>query len=840
MNSQMLFYTNIYTRGNYVHFRGFKDGKRVKEKIPFQPTLYVRSGKPSEFKSLWGDNLEKVKFSTIKEARAFVDQYKEVSNFPIFGNRSYGYQFISKMFPDTVEFDISLIKIVTIDIETTTEYGFPDPRTAQEQVTLISIQDFNTKIITTFGCGPYLSKKPNSVYIQCKDEFDLLRQFINHHKSDYPDVTTGWNSQLFDIAYLSSRIIKVLGEKALNECSPWGYIRQYEVPTARGRTQLAFEWCGVSILDFMDLYKKFSYKMVENYKLDTVAMEELSEQKLKNPHATFKEFYTKDWELFVDYNIRDVELVDRLEDKMRIITLILTMAYDAKCNFTDIFSSVRTWDCILYNKLLKNNIIVHNPPGVDPAMDRTIMGAYVKEPKPTQYDWVVSFDATSLYPSIIMSWNMSPETLVEGQKFLADDEKSIQRLIDNEVNTSEIHKNDWSMTANGQCFTRKKKGIFPELIDFYFSSRQIAKKEMLAAQSKYEETKDKKYLNLISSLNSKQMAAKILMNSLYGALGNVHFRFYDIRIAEGITMTGQLLIRSVAKKLNEFVNKEVGTKDVDYSFYSDTDSTYITLGALVDKNLKDKDKHTIVNVLDKYCATQIEPTIDDACESLSEYLNVYQRKIKFKREIIADRGIWIAKKRYAVNVYNSEGVAYDPPKLKVLGMEIVRSSTPAPVRKALKEAVSIALTKDEMTLRQFVANLEATWHSLDPEDIAFPRGVNGVKDYADSNGIFKKGTPIHVRGALIYNHLVTSKGLEKKYQLIQEGDKIKFLYLREPNPLGTHVITFAGEVPPEFKIRDYIDYDKMFEKSFLEPLNSLLSCIGWQVKETASLEGLFG
>jgi DNA polymerase elongation subunit (family B) len=468
------------------------------------------------------------------------------------------------------------------------------------------------------------------------------------------------------------------------------------------------------------------------------------------------------------------------------------------------------------------------------------MGAYVKEPKPTQYDWVVSFDATSLYPSIIMSWNMSPETLIEGQKFLADDEKSIQRLIDTEVNTSEIHKNDWSMTANGQCFTRKKRGLFPELIDFYFSSRQIAKKEMLAAQSMYEETKDKKYLNLISSLNSKQMAAKILMNSLYGALGNVHFRFYDIRIAEGITMTGQLLIRSVAKKLNEFVNKESGTTDVDYSFYSDTDSTYITLGTLVDKNIKDKPKSEIVDVLDKYCKTQIEPTIDDACKSLSEYLNVYQRKIKFKREIIADRGIWIAKKRYAVNVYNSEGVAYDPPKLKVLGMEIVRSSTPAPVRKALKEAVSIALTKDEITLRRFVADLEATWHSLEPEDIAFPRGVNGIKDYADSNGIFKKGTPIHVRGALIYNHLVTSKGLEKKYQLIQEGDKIKFLYLREPNPLGTHVITFAGEVPSEFKIREYIDYDKMFEKSFLEPLNSLLSCIGWQVKETASLEGLFG
>jgi len=632
----------------------------------------------------------------------------------------------------------------------------------------------------------------------------------------------------------------VLGEKALEECSPWGIVRQYEVPTARGRTQLAYDWSGISNLDFMDLYKKFSYKMVENYKLDTVAKEELGKEKIKSKWGTFKEFYTNDWELFVDYNIVDVELVDQLEDKMKIINLIMTMAYDAKCNYTDIFSSVRTWDCILYNKLLKENIIVNNPPGVDPSMDRQIMGAFVKEPKPSRYDWVVSFDATSLYPSIIMSWNMSPETLVDGQKYLADDERSIQRLIDRDLNTKDIHDKDYAMTANGQCFRRDKKGIFPELIEYYFEERQKAKKLMLEAQTKYEETRDEKYLGEISSLNSKQMAAKILMNSLYGAMGNVHFRYYDIRIAEGITMTGQLIIRSVSNKLNEFINNEVKTKNVEYSFYADTDSTYITLGALVAKNLADKTKEQVVEVLEKYCTKQIEPTISATCEDVSEYLNTYQRKITFKREIIADRGIWIAKKRYAVNVYNSEGVSYDPPKLKVLGMEIVRSSTPAPVRKALKEAVSIALTKDEETLKQYVSKLEAKWHSLDPEDIAFPRGVNGIKEYSDPNSIFRKGTPIHVRGALIYNHLVTSKELEKRYQLIQEGDKIKFLYLREPNPFGTHVISFSGEVPSEFKLREYIDYDTMFEKSFLEPLNSLLSCIGWKVKETASLEGLFG
>lgn len=835
----MLFYTNVFARGNYIHFRGYKDGKRVKQKIPFQPTYFVRTGKESPYKSLWGENLDKVKFNSIKEAREFVDRYKDVSNFPIYGNYNYSFQFISKVFPDAITFDMSVMKILTIDIETSTDYGFPDVRNAQEQILLITAQNFNTKQIITFGVSPYLPKQDNVEYVQCADEFDLLRKFIDFLKDDYPDVITGWNVQLFDIAYLSSRIIKVLGEKALEDCSPWGVIRQHEVPFARGRTQLAYDWQGISILDFMDLYKKFSYKMVENYKLDTVAKEELNDEKVKHQYGTFKEFYTKDWELFVDYNIHDVELVDRLEDKMRIINLICTMAYDAKCNYTDIFSSVRTWDCILYNRLLKDNIIVHNPPAVDPESDRQIMGAFVKEPKPAQYDWVVSFDATSLYPSIIMTWNMSPDTLVDGQKYLADDERSIEKLINQEFDTKQLVTKDYSMTANGQCFSRSKKGIFPELIEYYFAERQKAKKLMLEAQAKYEETHDDQYLGQIASLNSKQMAAKILMNSLYGAMGNVYFRYYDIRIAEGITMTGQLIIRSVARKLTNYINEVCKTSGIDYSFYSDTDSTYITLGNYVKQNLSNYTKAEIVDKLDLYCKNDIETVINSSCKALSVYLNTAQQKIKFKREIIADRGIWIAKKRYAVNVYNSEGVMYDEPKLKVLGMEIVRSSTPAPVRKALKEAVAITLRKDEQSLREYVAEVESKWNMLDPEDIAFPRGVNGVKEYSDSNSIFKKGTPIHVRGALIYNHLINTKGLEKKYQLIQEGDKIKFLYLREPNPLGTHVITFAGELPPEFNLREYIDYETMFEKSFLEPLNSLLSCIGWQVKEQATLEGLF-
>ena len=362
---------------------------------------------------------------------------------------------------------------------------------------------------------------------------------------------------------------------------------------------------------------------------------------------------------------------------------------------------------------------------------------------------------------------------------------------------------------------------------------------MLEAQKRYSETGDEKFLEHVTSLNSKQMAAKILMNSLYGASGNVYFRFYDIRIAEGITMTGQYIIRYVAKKLNEYLNKESGTKDVDFSFYSDTGSTYLSLGNYVKKHFEGSKKE-LAEKIDQFCETHLAKIIDNACKDVFEYLNVYQKRIVFKREIIADSGVWLAKKRYALNVYNSEGVVYDPPKLKVQGMEIVRSSTPASVRSALKESVGIVLTQDEATLKEFVRQLEEKWHKLPHPQIAFPRTVNNVGQYSDSNSIFKKGTPIHVRGALMYNKLIRDKNLDKKYQLILEGDKIKFLYLKEPNPLNTNVITFQASIPPEFDIDKYIDYEKMFEKAFLEPLNSLMQCVNWQIKEQATLEGLFG
>jgi DNA polymerase elongation subunit (family B) len=567
--------------------------------------------------------------------------------------------------------------------------------------------------------------------------------------------------------------------------------------------------------------------------LDHIAKVELGKEKLSyDEYTSFRDFYKNDWQKFVEYNVVDVELVDQLEDKMKLIELILTMAYDAKCNYVDVFSAVRTWDCILWNHLWKQNIVVHQREGLP---GRQIVGAFVQEPRPGKYDWVVSFDATSLYPSIIMQYNLSPETQIRKATKNAD----VNSLLKQSINLDDLKDNNYCMSANGFCYTREKQGLFPEIVQKLFDDRQKYKKLMLVAQSKYEESKDKKWQKEIAKYNNFQMARKIQLNSLFGAWGNEFFRFYDSNIAEGITLTGQYIIQTVGAALNEYLNKVCGTKDHIYSFYSDTDACYITLDPLVQKFYKDQPKEKIVEILDKICNEKIEKAINKSCDMLADYTNAFETKIYFKREVIADRGIWVAKKRYALNVYNNEGVQYKEPKLKVMGLEIVRSSTPEPVRDALKQAVKLALTGTEQELQDYIREFETKYRKLEPELIAFPRGVNGVDKYTDRSSIYKPATPMHVRGALLYNFYLKEQQIDKKYELISEGDKIKFIYLKEPNLIKENCIAFINVIPEEFNLKQYVDYDTMFEKSFLEPLTTILNGVGWSAKPQATLEGLF-
>ena len=833
----MKFYTNVIIYGDNALVRGVHNGQRFQEKIPFKPKLFVPKKKagPAIYHNLFGEPLEVIEFGGLNDAREFQKNYQGVANMKIHGNTNWQYQYITETYGGEIEFDMTKLQVWALDIETTTEHGFPSVDNPKETVQLITIQDLATRTIVTYGIKAYTGNRTDIKYVECKDEYDLLRKFLSDWLVNPPDIVTGWNINLFDIPYLVNRIEAIMGEPSTKQLSPWRQIRRRDIEFAQ-KTLTSYEIPGITILDYIDLYKKFTYNAQESYKLDYICKQELGVGKLEHTYDTFAEFYKADWNLFTEYNVIDTERILQLEDKMKLIELAVTMAYDAKCQFGDVFSAVRTWDCVLYNYLWDQNIVVHSRDTT--REDLSIEGAYVQEPVPGSYDWVVSFDATSLYPSIIMQYNMSPETLVMGdQDYFTP--TTVKQLLDKKTDLKHLHERDECMTANGYHFNRKTKGLFPGIVEKLFDDRQVYKRKMIEAQKLYQETKKASYLNDISRYTNFQMARKIQLNSLFGAWANYFFRYFDDRIAEGITTTGQLIIQQVGRALDDYLNKVCGTKDFKYSFYSDTDSCYITLDPLVKKFYADKSKTEIVAILDRICEEKITDVINRSCKELAFYTNAFDPKIIFKREAIADRGIWVAKKRYAINVYNNEGVSYDPPKLKVMGLEIVRSSTPEVIRNSLKEAVRVAITTDQQTMQDYIDQYKKEFMQLPPEDIAFPRGVNNLKKYSSASHIYAAGCPMHVRGALLYNHYLKEKGIGNKYENIGEGDKIKFLYLRTPNPIKENCIGFIGKLPPEFLLTNYIDYDTMFEKSFIEPLNGIIEGMGWTARPQATLAGLF-
>ena len=830
----MRFYTNVQLIGNQFLVRGVDNGKRYEHRDEFFPTLFVRSKRESKFKTLSGEEVEPVRPGTVRDCREFYKKYDDIDGFPIYGNDRYIYQYISEKYPeDEIKFDISQIKLVTLDIETTAEKGFPDVESASEEILAITIQDYTTKQIVTWGVKPFVNKQKNVTYRYCSTEHQLLSDFINYWMQDVPDVVTGWNIQLFDIPYICKRLNRVLGEKLMKRFSPWGLVSEDET-YIQGRKHITFDVGGVTQLDYLDLYKKFTYKAQESYRLDYIAEVELGQKKLDHSEFdTFKDFYTHGWQKFIEYNIVDVELVDRLEDKMKLIELALTMAYDAKVNYGDVFYQVRMWDNIIYNYLKKRDIVI--PPKNKSSKNEKYAGAYVKEPIPGKYDWVVSFDLNSLYPHLIMQYNISPETLLEERHPTA----SVDRILDEEINF-ELYKSN-AVCANGAMFRKDVRGFLPELMEKMYGDRVIFKKRMLQAKQEYEKTPTKALEKEIARCNNIQMAKKISLNSAYGAIGNQYFRYYKLANAEAITLSGQVSIRWIENKMNQYLNKLLQTTEEDYVIASDTDSIYLNLGPLVDKFFANRssDKAKIVELLDKICEDKFEPYIDQCYQNLANYVSAYDQKMQMKRENIADRGIWTAKKRYILNVWDSEGVRYEDPKLKMMGIEAVKSSTPAPCRKMIKDALKLMMSGTEEDVIHFIDKSREEFKKMPPEQIAFPRSVSDVVKYKSSSDIYAKGTPIHCRGALLYNHYIKKNKLENKYSLIQNGEKIKFCYLKKPNTIHENIISFIQDFPRELDLDKYIDYDLQFEKSFVEPLKAILDAIGWNVEKTVNLELFF-
>ena len=830
----MRYYTNVQMVGNDFLVRGYEGGKSFTSREKFQPTMFVPSKKKTKYKTLDGQYVQSIKPGTVRETREFVKTHSEVEGFEIFGNNRYIYQYISEKYPETeIKFDIKKMNLVTIDIEVQSENGFPTVEKCDEELLLISLQDYNTKRILTFGVGPYRTQDKMVKYVQCNDEYDLLQHFINYWSHTPPEVVTGWNCQLYDIPYLAKRITRVLGDKAMKKLSPWGLVTNEEI-YMMGRPQLVYDIAGVTVLDYMDLYKKFTYKAQESYRLDYIGEVELGNKKLDHSEFdTFKDFYTKGWNKFVDYNVQDVRIVDGLEEKMKLIELAITMAYDAKVNFTDVFYQVRMWDMIIYNDLKRKGIVI--PPKKDQDKSEKYAGAYVKEPKPGMYDWVVSFDLNSLYPHLIMQYNISPETLLD-DRF---PNVSVDRLLNEEVDLSSLE--DVTVCPNGAMFTTKTRGFLPKLMEKIYSERVVFKKKMIQAKKDYEKKPTKALEKEISRCNNIQMAKKIQLNSAYGAIGNQYFRYYMLANAEAITLGGQFSIRWIENRMNRYMNKVLKTENKDYVIASDTDSIYLHLGPLVQVIFKDREKNveSIVSFLDKICEVEFEKYISSSYEALATYVNAYDQKMFMKRETIAERGIWTAKKRYMLNAWDIEGVRFAEPKLKMMGIEAVKSSTPAPCRKMIKDAISIIMNESEDNVQKYIRKMRSDFRNMDPAEIAFPRTCNNVEKYGNRLTIYSKGTPMHVRGSLLFNHYLKQKNLEGKYNVINNGEKIKFCYLMNPNPIHENVISFISEFPKEFGLSQYIDYDLQFEKSFIEPLKAILDSIGWSVEKTATLESFF-
>ncbi len=830
----MKFYTSVQQSGSNILVRGYEHGRPFQEKVKFNPTLFLPSSKPSDWKTLDGKNVRPVQQGTIKDAKQFIQDHGDIEDFFIYGQTRFLNQYIYETYPgENINFDFNQLRIFTLDIETGAENGFPDIESADQEILCISVKDSTLGTITVFGSRPFVNNDPDVHYMEFATESGMLKAFVHWWMSNYPDIITGWNVQLFDMPYICNRISRILGEKETRMMSPWGTIMRREI-WIKGRKQIAYDISGIATLDYLELYRKFTYTNQESYRLDHIAFVELGQNKLDHSeYDTFKEFYTKDWQKFVEYNIIDVRLVDRLDDKMKLLELAVVMAYDAKVNYEDVYSQVRMWDNIIYVYLAKQKIVI--PPKKEATKNDKYAGAYVKQPIPGMYDWVVSFDLNSLYPHLIMQYNISPETLHDQRHPSAN----VSKLLNEEIDTSSL--SEQTLAANGTLYTTKYQGFLPKLMQKIYDERVIYKKKMLSAKQEYENNPTVELKKEIARCNNIQMARKIQLNSAYGAIGNEHFRYYRLEMAEAITLSGQLSIQWIEKKTNAYLNRILKTEEVDYVIACDTDSMYLNLGPLVDKiySGREKTNEGVVKFLDKICQVELEKFIESSYEELATYLNAFEQKMKMKRENIANRGFWTAKKRYVLNVWDSEGVRYKEPKMKICGMETARSSTPAYFKDKLLKAYDIIINKTNDDLLEFIDGVKEETKIQDYLNIAFPRGCNGLEKYRSRTDIFSKGTPIHVRGALLYNHYVRCNKLTNKYPLIQEGEKIKFIYLKTPNPIQQNVISFFGTIPKEFNLDKYVDYNTQFEKSFYEPLKNVLECIGWVYERKISLLSFF-
>jgi len=829
-------------RGCVNLFTWDKDGKRVMHECSFEPYLYVEDNRGDKT-SIFGTKVKKKSFHNAYNRSRFVN---DAGIKRVFENCPPAQQFLLDMYwqeNESEEFAEKPLKYCFLDIETYSVDHFPDIENPTHVVNVITCWDNFSKKFHTFGIKPYTGKGRDDLnYVYCKDEREMFIRFLEYLENDFPDILSGWNSEFFDIPYIVNRMERVLGQEFVNRLSPLKRVHFRVIKGQFGREQKRYYIDGVACLDYLDVYKRFCLKLRESYKLDAIGQVELGDRKIDYGGVSLATLSDEDWNKFIDYNIQDVNLLVRLEEKLQYIPLLRTLSYVGLTTLEGAMGTIQVINGALTIRARKRNEIIST--FIRNADTGKNPGAYVAEPKRGFKKNIVSFDANSLYPNVMISLNTSPETKVGKIERTTDNSVTIQHITGKLFELSKpdfvkfLKTEQCSISKAGFLFSQKKKGIIPEFLEYYYNKRVEIKKKLFKTKQKLK--KDPKNLDLkyeVERLNTSQMVIKILINSCYGYMGNKNAPIGDDDIASSVTLTGQAVIKYSNELIKEFLKNEV--KDItdreleECVIYNDTDSSYISISPLIEKG-----------IVEFWDGDKVHKETYDKIQEIEDYLNegiskwaekailTNNSRFVFKRECIADVGVFLQKKRYVMHILDDEGIKEN--KFKYTGVEVVRTTMPNAIKPYAKQIIETMLTTQSLSQTNEILNKTyEVFKGLSPQELAFVMGVKGYEKYASQSNEFStcKGMPIHVKSAYFYNMLLDKLNTGNKYESISTGDKVRYMYVEQPNKYGLDSIGFKYEYPQEFSNIFKPDYDKMFEKILFQAIERFYENVNWTIRK---------
>jgi len=844
----MKFYKNVFLEKNYLLTKEYKNNKDVYTKVKYEPSIFMEDNEGFYYEPITKHKLKKHTFTSIYDYYAYVKKYQDISNYKLYGNKDFRSCWLADNYAET-KFDVEKIKpclnIINIDIEVVSQDGFPKPEDALAPLCLITLGNLykgDDEKFITLGLRPIQDKsiEEDTTYIFCKDEKELLKKFIEVWQSLNVDIVTGWNVGDFDITYLINRMKRVFKFSTAYKnlwlgLSSWGVIKEHtKSQYVFGTKQITkyYTIAGVTIFDYLSIYKKYIFKNRPSYSLDSISQIELGEGKIEysNDYLSLNNLYEENYDLYVKYNIQDVALVNKLDKKLKFMDMVLHLIYDAVMPYDNVLLPTKMWEQIIFKYYKKHKLVMLYNTYTNNE-DSEYIGAYVKEVIPNKYLWIMAFDIDSLYPNIIVQQNISFETYCPQEYSKIINPNDIENESEEEIKTRNeyLKEKNVTFTLNSVEYTKETCGILPTLIKEIYKERQRCKRLSKDNNKKYIDTKLEKYKIRADYYSSYQHIKKIQLNSLYGALGCIWFKFFNIKLAESVTSTGQYIIKSIENSVNNYIKTILNKEKEDYIVAMDTDSIYVRFDEFIEK-LKLKGKEKIINFLDKKVSPEIQKIIVQDAKKIAIKLNSYENRIVMKREVIADKGIFLAKKRYILSIVDDEGIREK--KLKMVGISAISSWIPPFCKERIINVIKEYFLSEEdnidnikIDLKKYIKETKTIFKKLPHNEISRAKSINHLKKYSDKNTIYRKGSGFHIKGALFYNHLIDYYKIENKYDKIKEGDKIKMVYLK-PNIWNMNVIAFHSKIPKEFELINYIDYDTEFEKTFVEQIDMIGKVLG--------------